>query len=165
MRIGLYGMPTAGKTFIMDRIDFIEVYAGSKLLRDCDPLFDSRDEEGREKARKAVASLMMGKNNFIMDGHYAFGDETAFTDDDGEMYDAFVYLYIAPATLRTRMASSEKNRKYLRYDVGEWQNREISGLREYCHSHNKDFYDFLTVHMPDWQERKKQLDYEFVLGI
>ena len=31
--------------------------------------------------------------------------------------------------------------------------------------HNKDFYDLLTVHMPDWQERKKQLDYEFVLGI
>ena len=31
--------------------------------------------------------------------------------------------------------------------------------------HNKDFYDFLTIHMPDWQERKKQLDYEFVLGI
>ena len=31
--------------------------------------------------------------------------------------------------------------------------------------HNKDFYDLLTVHMPDWEERKKQLDYEFVLGI
>ena len=31
--------------------------------------------------------------------------------------------------------------------------------------HNKDFYDLLTVHMPDWQERKQQLDYEFVLGI
>ena len=31
--------------------------------------------------------------------------------------------------------------------------------------HNKDFYDVLTVYMPDWQERKKQLDYEFVLGI
>lgn len=31
--------------------------------------------------------------------------------------------------------------------------------------HNKDFYDLLTVHMPDWQERKKQLDFEFVLGI
>ena len=31
--------------------------------------------------------------------------------------------------------------------------------------HNKDFYDLLTVHMPDWRERKKQLDYEFVLGI
>lgn len=31
--------------------------------------------------------------------------------------------------------------------------------------HNKDFYDFLTIHMPDWQERKKKLDYEIVLGI
>lgn len=31
--------------------------------------------------------------------------------------------------------------------------------------HNADFYDFITIHMPDWQDRKKQLDYEFVLGI
>ena len=31
--------------------------------------------------------------------------------------------------------------------------------------HNKDFYDFITIHMPDWRDRKKQLDYEFVLGI
>lgn len=42
-------------------------------------------------------------------------------------------------------------------------------LHEMAHflypKHNKDFYDFLTIHMPDWQERKKQLDYEFVLGI
>lgn len=31
--------------------------------------------------------------------------------------------------------------------------------------HNKDFYEFLTIHMPDWESRKHQLDYEFVLGI
>lgn len=31
--------------------------------------------------------------------------------------------------------------------------------------HNKDFYDLLTIHMPDWKERKKQLDYEIVLGV
>lgn len=31
--------------------------------------------------------------------------------------------------------------------------------------HNKDFYDFVTIHMPDWQYRKQQLDFEFVLGI
>jgi len=31
--------------------------------------------------------------------------------------------------------------------------------------HNKDFYDFLTIHMPDWQERKKVLDYEIVYGV
>lgn len=31
--------------------------------------------------------------------------------------------------------------------------------------HTKDFYDFLSIHMPDWQERKKLLDYEIVLGV
>jgi len=31
--------------------------------------------------------------------------------------------------------------------------------------HNKDFYDFLTVHMPDWKEHKKILDYEIVKGL
>jgi len=31
--------------------------------------------------------------------------------------------------------------------------------------HDKNFYDFLTIYMPDWQERKKKLDYEIVLGV
>ena len=32
-------------------------------------------------------------------------------------------------------------------------------------THNKAFYDTLTVLMPDWQERKRLLDYEIVLGM
>ena len=31
--------------------------------------------------------------------------------------------------------------------------------------HNKDFYDFITIYMPDWMERMKMLDYEIVAGI
>jgi len=31
--------------------------------------------------------------------------------------------------------------------------------------HNKDFYEFLTVHMPDWKERKRILDHEIVKGL
>jgi predicted metal-dependent hydrolase len=31
--------------------------------------------------------------------------------------------------------------------------------------HNADFYNFLTVQMPDWQERKKQLDKDVVQGL
>ena len=31
--------------------------------------------------------------------------------------------------------------------------------------HNKDFYDFLTIQMPDWKERKKQLDQEVVQSL
>lgn len=42
-------------------------------------------------------------------------------------------------------------------------------LHELAHflypNHNKDFYDFLTVHMPDWKERKRILDHEIVKGL
>lgn len=140
MRIGLYGMPAAGKTYIMDRIDFIEVLAGSGLLHEYDPDFDTRDEKGREHDRKAIAERLMKRKTFVMDGHYAFGNEVAFTEEDGELYDVFLYLYVDPSLLRSRMKASAKNRKYLRYDIAVWQQMEISELREYCHQHNKDFY-------------------------
>ena len=42
-------------------------------------------------------------------------------------------------------------------------------LHELAHliypNHSKEFYDFLTIHMPDWNERKKQLDNEVVQGL
>ncbi|WP_456110433.1 hypothetical protein [Roseburia hominis] len=140
MRVGLYGMPTAGKTFIMDQIDFLDVLVGSGLLREYAPDFDKRDEAGREEARKAVANICKQRDQFIMDGHYAFGDETVFTDEEGEMYDQYLYLYIDPEKLKSRMEKSEKNKKYLKYNLVDWQEREIEGLRNYCHKHNKDFY-------------------------
>lgn len=140
MRIGLYGMPTAGKTHILDQIDFMEVALGSRLLREIDPEFDMRDEDGRKRDRVEFAKQMVKKKDFIMDGHFAFGNEVAFTENDGEMYDVFLYLFISPEILKKRMTASEKNHKYAGYDITEWQLREIDGLREYCHQNNKDFY-------------------------
>ena len=140
MRIGLYGMPTAGKTHILDRIDFMEILVGSKLLREYDPDFDKQPESVREKDRKEVAKIMLSKEEFIMDGHYAFGDSIAFTEEEGNMYDIYLYLYIDPAVLKQRITNSPKNQKYSKFDVEEWQNLEIEGLRQYCHKHNKDFY-------------------------
>lgn len=32
-------------------------------------------------------------------------------------------------------------------------------------NHSEQFYDFLTIHMPDWKERKMQLDTEVVQGL
>ena len=140
MRIGLYGMPTSGKSYILDKIDFFEVVNGSRLLREYDPDFDIRDETEREQDRKAIAQLMMAKESFIMDGHYAFGDEIAFTENDGKMYDVFLYLYISPDILEERMATSDRNRKYLKYDIAKWQSKEINELRKYCQENEKDFY-------------------------
>ncbi len=31
--------------------------------------------------------------------------------------------------------------------------------------HNKDFYNFMTIYMPDWKERKRQLDMEVAQGL
>lgn len=163
MRIGLYGMPTAGKTHILDQLDFIEVVVGSRLLREYDPEFDSRDEAGREQDRKAVAQLMMAKETFIMDGHYAFGDEIAFTEDEGKMYDVYLYLYVSPDIIKERMAASDKNRKYLKYDIAEWQNTEIAGLRKYCQDNGKDFY--VLDNLPDNCFEDVSGIIEFIRGI
>ena len=42
-------------------------------------------------------------------------------------------------------------------------------LHELAHllypNHSNEFYTFLTIHMPDWKERKKQLDTEVVQGL
>ena len=117
MRIGLYGMPSAGKSYLLSQIDFIEVIAGSKLLWEMAPDFDKRDKAGRKKAREAVAKRLLAKQDFIMDGHYAFGDELAFTKEDGALYDVYIYLYIAPSVLQERMKASNKNQKYHSADI------------------------------------------------
>ena len=140
MRLGLYGLPAAGKTYILDRINGIKVFHGSDMLFDINKDFYHMDEKGKKAVRKELANSLPKENNFIMDGHYSFGDNVVFTKEDGKLYDAFLYLYIEPRVLKSRMEKSSKNIKCLKFDIEKWQNTEIEKLREYCHEHNKDFY-------------------------
>ena len=140
MRLGLYGLPAAGKTYILDRINGIKVFHGSDMLFDINKDFYHMDEKGKKAVRKELANSLLKENNFIMDGHYSFGDNVVFTKEDGKLYDAFLYLYIELRVLKSRMEKSSKNIKCLKFDIEKWQNTEIEKLREYCHEHNKDFY-------------------------
>ena len=140
MRLGLYGLPAAGKTYILDRINGIKVLHGSEMLFDIDKDFYHMDEKCKKAVRKELANTLIKEDNFIMDGHYSFGDNVVFTKEDGKLYDAFLYLYIEPRVLKSRMEKSSKNIKYLKFDIEKWQNTEIEKLREYCHEHDKDFY-------------------------
>lgn len=140
MRLGLYGLPAAGKTYILDRIQKIKVFNGSEMLFDIDKDFHHMDEKCKKAVRKELANTLLKEDNFIMDGHYSFGDNVVFTKEDGKLYDAFLYLYIEPEVLKLRMEKSSKNGKYLKFDIKKWQNNEIEKLREYCHENNKDFY-------------------------
>ena len=140
MRLGLYGLPAAGKTYILDRIKRIKVLHGSDMLFDINKDFYHMDEKCKKAVRKELANTLIKEDNFIMDGHYSFGDNVVFTKEDGRLYDAFLYLYIEPEVLKLRMEKSSKNGKYLKFDIKKWQNTEIEKLREYCHEHDKDFY-------------------------
>jgi len=140
MRLGLYGLPAAGKTYILDRIKGIKVLHGSEMLFDINKDFHHMDEKCKKAVRKELANILLKEDNFIMDGHYSFGDNVVFTKEDGKLYDAFLYLYIEPEVLRSRMEKASKNGKYLKFDIKKWQNTEIEKLREYCHEHDKDFY-------------------------
>ncbi|RAX55329.1 hypothetical protein CCY99_01120 [Helicobacter sp. 16-1353] len=161
MRIALYGLPTAGKTFILDEIrrgalqilenlqnqgkisqeiPHLEVLQGSYLLKQLAPNFESLSEQERNQIRIKLAQNLTKKDDFIIDGHYAFGEQVVFTKADGALYDVFLYLYISPEILKERIGQSSKNQRYLKYDIKSWQDMEIEGLRTYCHKNNKDFY-------------------------
>ena len=140
MRIGLYGLPTAGKTFILDAVRNFEVLAGSSMLKELAPDFHSLSAEEKKYVRRQLATKLKEKDAFIMDGHYSFGNEIVFTEEDGELYDAILYLYVDPSILEVRMEDSVRNKKYLAFDIRKWQMFELESLRQYCHEHNKDFY-------------------------
>ena len=51
MRIGLYGLPCAGKSFIMDGVKNFEICAGSKRLLEINPDFHSLNAEEQSNIR------------------------------------------------------------------------------------------------------------------
>lgn len=140
MRIGLYGLPTSGKSYILCAVRNLEVLSGSSLLKELAPDFHDLTEKQKEAVRRKLALCLREKDKFIMDGHYSFGDHVVFTEADGQLYDTFLYLYVEPKIISERMSNSVRNRKYLKYDIEQWQKFELESLREYCHANNKDFY-------------------------
>ena len=140
MRIGLYGLPTAGKSFILNALKNLDVLSGSSLLKEIAPEFHLLTDKEKSDVRKKLALKLMDRDNFIMDGHYSFDDEIVFTNEDGKLYDTFLYLYIEPSVLQERMSHSIRNNKYLKFNIEQWQRFELESLRDYCHENNKDFY-------------------------
>lgn len=140
MRIGLYGLPTSGKSHILGVVRNLETLSGSTLLKEIAPDFHNLSEDGKVAARTRLAQELEKKDRFIMDGHYSFGDNVVFTEADGKLYDIFLYLYVEPNIIAERMKDSIRNNKYLEYDIEHWQKFEIESLRKYCHLNNKDFY-------------------------
>lgn len=140
MRIALYGLPCAGKTSLLQTINFCKVINGGEELKKYSGSIS-------EKRAEFLLCLNSEENkNYFIDGHFQFikngNVETVFTNED-KIFDVFMYLYQEPSVIFDRILKSEKNQKYLPVTIESislWQNDEISKLRETCHKSNKDFY-------------------------
>lgn len=68
--------------------------------------------------------------------------------------------------MKTRWGSCilSKNQITLNENLIHFSERCIESvvIHEFCHfrypNHSKEFYNFMTILMPDWKERKKELD-------
>lgn len=146
MRIALYGLPCAGKTALMDNISCIKTVNGSENLKSlCNGTFSELTEDEKVSVRIKYTEYLCSLDDEIIvsDGHYSFLDKVVFTEQDGDVYDVFIYLYCNAEILKRRYEISDKNEKYRALSVAHienWQQFEIENLRKECHNRNKDFY-------------------------
>ena len=145
MRIGLYGLPCAGKTTLMNQIQNMELVRGSEILHcmarnSYGKEFRDLGLDEKDELRARLLNILKEKDNYIIDGHYAFGTQPVQPDEETVVFDVSMYLYTAPEIIQERMKASEKNRKYAEYDIESWQRLEMEKIREKCHKLNRDFY-------------------------
>ena len=146
MKLGLYGLPCAGKTYLLEKLQGVQILHGSNELNKLSGgKFFELSEEEKHKTRIKYAEYVnsLSSKFVISDGHYSFLDDIVFTESDGILYDIILYLYCEPKILSDRFNQSQKNCKYKELSIAmieQWQNFEINSLRNECHKRNKDFY-------------------------
>lgn len=159
MKIGVYGISCSGKDTFIGRLRKIPQmarfrhYRGSALLKELSrkkfsTSFQTLSEAAKNKMRKKLAEILCKKDNFLVDGHFAFpianenGYEIVFTDSDLNLFDCFVYLKTNASKIKQRLQNSQKNHKFSTLtseQLHKWQIFEINQLREKCFYAKKDF--------------------------
>ena len=138
MRYVIYGLPCAGKDYLLSRMPFLQHIKGSEWLNtQSDNRFRELSKEEQNDLRRQFIRYVngIGTGNVIVDGHYAFpeggGYRQAFTDSDGDCYDVFVYLDTPVDIIHERIQSSDKNAIYSHLTISElqaWRDHEVSEL-------------------------------------
>ncbi|KAJ0419152.1 uracil phosphoribosyltransferase-domain-containing protein [Aspergillus carlsbadensis] len=157
--IGLYGIPGAGKTFLLNQLekqlgqDEFTYYEGSDVI--CSfvdgglaEFCGLAEEEKRSFRQRAIDSIrsqcsQTGKIG-IVTGHFMFWSaetdiaERVYTQNDLSTFTHILYLNPAAEVLaQRRLADSRKDRSNCSTEhLQRWQDREIQELRELCRHHN-----------------------------
>ena len=151
MKVVLYGLPCSGKTTILQNVEnFTYINGSSELKRMSNNKFHTLSPVEQDNIRKQYIEYLKKTEieNIISDGHYSFWNDVVFTKEDGDIYDAFIYLYVSPKTILERIKLSEKNKRFASLNeeaIRIWQEFEINSLRKECHIRNKDFYVINTT--------------------
>lgn len=149
MKMVLYGLPCAGKDYLLSRLDLVRYVKGSEWLNSlCDNRFRELAEGEKVRLRKAFIRYVSAieSENVVVNGHYAFpkngGYDVVFTEEDGECYDVFAYLDTPVEVVHERMQKSEKNAPYAGLSVGElqaWRDFEVDALFREALKRGKEF--------------------------
>lgn len=149
MKFVIYGLPCAGKDYLLSMMPFIQHIKGSAWLNaQCNNKFrELSSEEQNDLRRQFIKHInSIETENVIVDGHYAFPDNSgyrlAFTDSDGDSYDVFIYLDTPADVIHERIQSSEKNTIYSHLTISDlqaWRDYEVSGLFEEALRRGKEF--------------------------
>lgn len=152
MKYAVYGLPCAGKDYLISQLlqqfaiqhirgsDFLNANSGGR--------FRELPAHEQEKLRKAFISYIdsFRNNDVIVDGHYCFIENgeynVVFTEDDGDCYDVFFYLSTPASTIRERILSSDKNKKFAHLtdeQINAWKEHEIKYLQKECFEREKEF--------------------------
>lgn len=157
MKYALYGISCCGKDTLIENLlasgkfpGFIHP-EGSKCLNTmAQHVFGKNFKEISAQEKDAIrieyAQKLSKEKNLFADGHYCFptenGYEVVFTEADGQCYDSFLYLRAKPELVKERLNQSEKNKRLAHLttaQIDNWQEQEISELRDICFTLNKDF--------------------------
>lgn len=152
MRIVLYGLPCAGKDYLLSKMSFINHIKGSEWLNSiCNNKFRELPEDEQDCLRKEfikhVSSIEY--EDVIVDGHYAFPEgesyRVVFTESDGECYDVFAYLDTPVEIVYERIQNSEKNTPYSKLtveDLQAWRDYEVQAIFKEVLKRGKEFLLF-----------------------
>ena len=157
MRIGIYGVSRAGKSYLISKVlDRFPVKSinGSERLSQISGVsiedFKKLNEKEKEFCRRQLINQLKEEfpcDDLIIDGHYCFLTqdseefEVVFTEDDLNFYDIFLYLDTPADIILERFRNSEGFRKNLTItiqDIEAWKEYEIRELKKQCQTLDKD---------------------------
>ena len=156
MKYVLYGLPCAGKTTLLNGLSMPVIHGSKELNKMASGNFSELSAVEKNELRIKYANKLPERTDeFISDGHYSFPDDVVFTKSDGELYDAFIYLYCKPETIKERFSLSTKNSRFANLSaehIKKWQAFEIESLRTECHNRCKDFYVISDISSTELQK-------------